>query len=326
MILANAVAEYDNGISEIEDNFINRSSNIDHQDLSSAFDDNEHDALACAHVVVIDDNVDNDDDFVVVDDPNNNDNSNNNNNIISNNNDIGNNDGNNNNDNNDIGIADEPIGHFSERTLCVTHDKVTAVYAVAVVVINKKFKASNRVHTINNIIEYADALICKFNNLGLASARVLYLVLENGPDRINNMLAEAGYSKLHLSTINLLRKESFRTSNCTERQSICWYNDTITMIGDDDDVNFTDFPEIRAVIKATAKSQGRHVPIRWVNNVTAKLASSGILSISKLRDAINRGTINTIIARKGKPGFNKITISGIQSTLELSQDFRQGRS
>jgi hypothetical protein len=98
------------------------------------------------------------------------------------------------------------------------------------------------------------------------------------------------------------------------------------MIGDDDDVNFTDLPEIRAIIKDTATSQGRHVPIRWVNNVTAKLASSGILSVSKLRDAINSGTINIIIARKGKPGFNKITISGIQSTLELSQDFRQGRS
>jgi hypothetical protein len=98
------------------------------------------------------------------------------------------------------------------------------------------------------------------------------------------------------------------------------------MIGDDDDVNITDFPEIRDVIKDTAASQGWHVPIRWVNNVTAKLASSGILSISKLRDAINTGTINTIIARKGKPDFNKITISGIQSTLELSQDFRQGRS
>jgi hypothetical protein len=98
------------------------------------------------------------------------------------------------------------------------------------------------------------------------------------------------------------------------------------MIGDDDEVNFTEFPEIRAVIKATTTSQGRHVPIRWVNNVTIKLASSGILSISKLRDTINRGTINTIITRKGKPGFNKITISGIQSALELSQDFRQGRS
>jgi hypothetical protein len=198
MILANTVAEYDNGISEIEDNCINRNNDIDHQDLSCAFDDNEHDALACAHVVVIDGDDDNNDDFVVVDDPNNDDNNNNNNN-----------------GNNDIG--DEPIGHFSERMLCVTRDKVTAVYAVAVGVINKKFKASNRVHTIGNIIEYADAFICKFNNLGLTSARELYLALENGPDMINNMLAEAGYSKLHLSTINLLRKESFRTSNCTER-------------------------------------------------------------------------------------------------------------
>jgi hypothetical protein len=140
------------------------------------------------------------------------------------------------------------------------------------------------------------------------------------------MLVEAGYSKLHLSTINLLRKESFRTSNCTKLQSIRWYNDTINMIGDDDEVVSTDFPEIRTIIKATTTSQGRHVPIRWVNNVTAKLAASGILSTSKLRDAINKGTINTIIARKGKPGFNKMIISGIQSELELAQDFWQGRS
>jgi hypothetical protein len=308
MILANAVAEYENGILEIEDNFINRNNNIDHQDLSGAFDDDEPDALACAHMVVIDGDDDDSDDFVVVDGTSNNDNSNNNNN------------------NNDNDISDEPIGHFSERKLCVTHDKVTAVYAVAVGVINKKFKAANRVHTINNIIEYADALICKFNNLGIASARVLYLALEHGPERINNMLAEAGYSKLHLSTIDLLRKESFRTSNCTKRQSICWYNDIITMIGDDDEVNSTDFPEIRAIIKATATSQGRHIPTRWVNNVTAKLTASGIISTSMHSDAINRGTINTIIARRGKPGFNKITISGIQSELELGQDFRQGRS
>jgi hypothetical protein len=271
MILVNAVAEYDNDISEIEDNFINQNNDLDHQDLSGAFDDDEPDALACAHTVIIDGNDDDSDAFVVVGDTNNNDD-----------NDC-NNDNNNNNN-----ISDEPIDHFSERTLCVTRDKVTTVYAVTVVVINKKFKAANCVHTINNIIEYADALICKFNNLGLASARMFYLALEHGPKRINNMLAEAGYSKLHLSTIDLLRKESFRTSNCTERQSIRWYNDTITMIGDDDEVNSTDFPEIRAIIKATATSQGWHVPIRWVNNVTAKLTASGILSTSMLRDAINK--------------------------------------
>jgi hypothetical protein len=98
------------------------------------------------------------------------------------------------------------------------------------------------------------------------------------------------------------------------------------MVGDDDEVKFTDFPEIRAIIVATATSQGRHVLIRWVNKVTAKLGASGILSISKLRDAIDTGNINNIIVRKGKPGFNKITISGIQLELELNQDFRQGRS
>jgi hypothetical protein len=140
------------------------------------------------------------------------------------------------------------------------------------------------------------------------------------------MLAEAGYSKLHLSTIDLLRKEAFRTSNCTKRQSIRWYNDTIMMIGDDDEVNSTDFPEIRAVIKSTATSQGHHDPTRWVNNVTAKLTASGILSTSMLRDAINRGNINNIVAQNGKPGFNKITISGIQLELEVGKDFRQGRS
>jgi hypothetical protein len=98
------------------------------------------------------------------------------------------------------------------------------------------------------------------------------------------------------------------------------------MIGDDDEVDSTNFPEIRAVIKATATSQCRHVPTRWVNNVTAKLITSGIISTSMLGDAINTCTINTIIARKGKPGFNKITIGGIQSELEIGQDFRQGRS
>jgi hypothetical protein len=46
--------------------------------------------------------------------------------------------------------------------------------------------------------------------------------------------------------------------------------------------------------------------------------SSGMLLI--------RVVINTIIARKGKPGFNKIIISGIQAELELGQDFWQGRS
>jgi hypothetical protein len=36
-ILANAVAEYNNSILEVKDNFINRNSDLNHQDLSDAF-------------------------------------------------------------------------------------------------------------------------------------------------------------------------------------------------------------------------------------------------------------------------------------------------
>ena len=112
-----------------------------------------------------------------------------------------------------------------------------------------------------------------------------------------------------------------------DHQSIVAYNNTMLMIGDDDDeINFTDFPKIRAIIEATALSQGRHVPTRWTNNISAKLAGSGILSVSDLRRAIDRDTINNIITRNNKPGFNKITISGIRSELELAEDFRRGRS
>jgi hypothetical protein len=133
--------------------------------LSDAFDDNEPDAFTCAHVVIIDGDDNNNDDFVVVDDPNNND--------INGSNIDDNNNCNNNNNNNDNDISDEPIGHFSERTLCVTCDKVTAVYAVAVVVINKKFKATNRIHTINNIIEYADANMQIQQSWSCSSPRVI---------------------------------------------------------------------------------------------------------------------------------------------------------
>jgi hypothetical protein len=82
-------------------------------------------------VVVIDGDDEDSDDSGVVDEISNNNNDN----------------CNNNNNDSDSNISDAPIGHFSERTLCVTRDKVTAVYAIAMTVINKKFKAENRVHT-----------------------------------------------------------------------------------------------------------------------------------------------------------------------------------
>jgi hypothetical protein len=51
-ILANAVAEYDDDLQEVEDGFVNRTNN--QQDVNDAFDDNEPEALAV------------DDDFAVV--------------------------------------------------------------------------------------------------------------------------------------------------------------------------------------------------------------------------------------------------------------------
>jgi hypothetical protein len=113
-----------------------------------------------------------------------------------------------------------------------------------------------------------------------------------------------------------------KSSNFTENQSVRAYNDTIVMIGEDDKLNFDDHSGVRVIIEATATLQSHHVPTRWTNNVTAKLISCGIQSVPRLREAIRNETLNVIISGKGKPKFNKVTISGIESTLEL--DFQQG--
>jgi hypothetical protein len=114
-----------------------------------------------------------------------------------------------------------------------------------------------------------------------------------------------------------------KSSNFTENQSVCAYNNTIVMIGEDDKINFDDHFGIRVIITATATLQSRHVPIHWTNNVTAKLISSGIRSMPRLREVIRSETSNVIISGKGEPKFNKVTISGINSTLK--SDFHQGR-
>jgi hypothetical protein len=95
------------------------------------------------------------------------------------------------------------------------------------------------------------------------------------------------------------------------------------MIGEDDKINFDDHSGIRVIIATTATLQSRHVPVRWTNNVTAKLISSGILSVPRLREVIWNETLNVIISGKGKPKFNKVTISGIDSALK--SDFHQGQ-
>jgi hypothetical protein len=95
--------------------------------------------------------------------------------------------------------------------------------------------------------------------------------VKDGHQVINNKLSQAGHSKLKISTISLLRKESIKSSNFTDNQSVCAYNNTIAMIGEDDKVNFDDHSGIRVIISATATLQSHHVPVRWTNNVTAKL-------------------------------------------------------
>jgi hypothetical protein len=215
-----------------------------------------------------------------------------------------------------------PRINTAEDALEVTRDTITAIFAVAVTVINHKF--SDRSHTINNIIEYADALLFKLRSVQMHSATELYDIVEHGPHALNDKLASAGFSRLHTTTVEYIKKECGKSSTYTNRESIQAYSDTITMIGDDDDVNFIDTSGVRIFVEATAKAQARHVPIRWSNNVTHKLISCGINSKHRLKQVIDDGTINTIIANNGKPKFNKITISGMKSVLE--SDFHQGRS
>jgi uncharacterized protein YdeI (BOF family) len=137
----------------------------------------------------------------------------------------------------DIDVA-VPISE-AEATLHVTRDKIPAVFAVAVAVTNN-IKFTDRSHTINNVIEYADALIFKLSTINIHSARQLYLAVEDRHQVINNKLSQTGQSKLNIDTINLLRNISWKSSNFTENQSICAYNDNIVMIGEDDWINFDD--------------------------------------------------------------------------------------
>ena len=84
-------------------------------------------------------------------------------------------------DDNNISISDTTTNGYNNGTIRPTRDKITTSYAVSVNVINNKFWLQNRVHTINNIIEYADALTCKFNDIGLGTANQLYLAVIDGP-------------------------------------------------------------------------------------------------------------------------------------------------
>jgi hypothetical protein len=344
--LANAVAEYNDDLQEIEDGFVNRTNN--QQDVNDAFNDDEPEALACAHVVVIDDIDDAvGDDFVVVDNtgavqaldssvddliapsineevpvpivPSPIDTPSDTSPIATS-------------SDKDVAVpiipspidTPSPIATFSDKDLAGRHeaqDKITAVFAVAMDVIDIKF--TGRPHTINNVIEYVSALIFKVSTINIHSAQQLYLAVKDGHQAINSKLSQAGHSNLKINTSSLLRKESLKSSNFTDNQSVCAYNNTIAMIGEDDKVNFDDHSGIRVIISATATLQSCHVPMCWTNNVTTKIIGSGIRSVARLREVIQNETLNIIISKRGKPKFNKVTIIGINSTLK--SDSHQGR-
>jgi hypothetical protein len=147
-------------------------------------------------------------------------------------------------------------------------------------------------------------LIFKLSTIDIHSAQQLYLAAKDG--FINNKLSQAGHSKLKIDTISLFRKESLKSSNFKDNQSVRAYNNTIAMIGEDDEINFDDDSGIRVIISATATLQSRHVPVRWTN-----------------KEVIKNETLNVVISKRGRPKFNKVTIIGIDSTLK--SDFHQGR-
>ena len=216
----------------------------------------------------------------------------------------------------------QPTESQKHDALKVTRDTVTAVFAASTTIISRKFASKAQAHTINNIIDYADALLCKFRNINITTATELHNAVKDDHVIINTKLHASGHPKLHTSTIDELRKESWKASSCTEAQSARYYNNTILSIGQDDLADPMDAFGIRDIIQATAEMQMRHAPIRWTNKVTAKLIASGIKSPQALDDAVANGTLNTIIEKSRFPALHKISIHGIQKVL----DFHQGRS
>jgi NurA-like 5'-3' nuclease len=216
----------------------------------------------------------------------------------------------------------QPTESQKHDALKVTRDTVTAVFAASTTIINRKFASKAQAPTINHIIDYADALLCKFRNISITTATELHNAVKDDHVIINTKLHASGHPKLHTSTIDELRKESWRASSCTEAQSARYYNNTILTIGQDDSADPMDLFGIRDIIQATAEMQMRHAPIRWTNKVTAKLIASGIKSPQALDDAVANGTLNTIIEKSRFPALHKISIHGIRKVL----DFHQGRS
>jgi hypothetical protein len=215
------------------------------------------------------------------------------------------------NNNNDVLVID-----------AANRNMVTAVFATSMTIITRKFATKSQSHSINHVIDYADAILCKLKDIDIHSAHDLSLVIEDGHTMINTMLHSAGHPKMHRATVDELHKESNRTKVCSEADSNRYYNEIITAIRLDDDADPSDDNGIRDIIEGTAITQLRHAPIRWTNKITVKLITCGINTPQSLDYAIRNGTLNSTIEMNGDPALHKITIRGIKQTM----DFRQGRS
>ena len=192
-ILANAAAAYDEGVESIENNFINRIDN--QQDIEDAFDDNEPEIIVAVHSAELVDEDDNGD-FVIIEDNNdinnNGMNVNNNNtiellNATSSDEDDSNHGLEINNDNNVQAAADtgtsnngvnllliQPTESQKHNVLKVSRDIITAVFAASTTIINRKFASKAQDPTINHIIDYADALLCKLRDINITTATELH--------------------------------------------------------------------------------------------------------------------------------------------------------
>jgi hypothetical protein len=142
----------------------------------------------------------------------------------------------------------QPTESQRNHALEVTRNTITAVFTASTIIITRKFASKAQALTINHIIDYADALLYKLRDINITTATELHDTIKDDHVIINTRLHASGHPKLHTSTIDELRKDSWRTSTCTEAQSARYYNETILAIGQDDSAEPMDTFGIREII------------------------------------------------------------------------------
>ena len=162
---------------------------------------------------------------------------------------------------------------------------------------------------MNNIIDHADALLAKLNDVSINTVPVLLSTIKDGHVTINRILQEAGHAKFTRTTIEYLRIEGNRTE--VSNNNPTRYQLLLNDIGIDDEPEAPDGAGVRVIVEAVAASQSRHNPVRWSNEVTAKIIGSGIKSPTLLCNEIRTGHLNERIRDNGYSAFNKVTIRGL---------------